>query len=439
MTSIGLLSPSGWGNLGDAGIQDAVIANLRARVPGARITGFTLNPPDTRKRHGIPAYPINGYEIIPGYGINFSNGDTAPASPVPAGEPGPATLKERLRRFPVLFGILRVINRSLSWVREPATLVLNELRHIGFALTFLEDCDLLIVSGGGQLDEEWGGPWGHPYVLAKWAFLARLQGVPMVFLSVGTCQVKTRAARTFLRYALHAAQYRSYREPDSRDRAIPLTGKGDDPVVPDLAFSLPLPERKSRPATGPRIGIFPMAYLDPRIWPTKDASRFRTYLETLSGLAAELARQGITVVWLYSDGADGRVVADVREILKTRYPGTPAGEAPDVEAVDRLLDVVRDLDIVVASRLHAVLLSYLVGTPALALSYDRKVDALMGMLAEDARCLPIDSALAAVTEATFALHRDRDGVRMRTAPLVAAFRRSLDRQLDTVLALRRSA
>ncbi len=63
----------------------------------------------------------------------------------------------------------------------------------------------------------------------------------------------------------------------------------------------------------------------------------------------------------------------------------------------------------------------------------------MGMLAEDARCLPIDSALATVTEATFALHRDRDGVRMRTAPLVAAFRRSLDQQLDTVLALRRSA
>lgn len=425
--------------MGDAAIQDAVISNLRARVPGARITGFTLNPNDTRKRHGIQAYPINGYEIIPGYGINFSDEDGTPRSPSPADAPKSASIKERLRRFPALFEALRFVNRTLSWAKDPITLVVNELRHIAFALKFLQDCDLLIVSGGGQLDEEWGGPWGHPYVLAKWAFLARLQDVPMVFLSVGTCLVQTRTARAFLRFALDQARYRSYREPDSRDRAIPLTGHDDDPVVPDLAFSLPLPERNSRHAPGARIGIFPMAYLDPRIWPTKDASRFRAYLEKLSGLAAALARKDIAVVWLYSDGADQRAVADVQQILTTNFPGAPVGEAPDVETVDRLLGIIRDLDIVVASRLHAVLLSYLVGTPALALSYDRKVDALMGMLGEDARCLPIDSTLGQVTEATLALHHDRDGVKARTAPLVAAYRRSLDWQLDTVLALRRSA
>ena len=437
MTSIGLLTPSGWGNIGDAAIQDAVIANLRARLPDLRITAFTLNPSDTRRRHGIPAFPINGFQIIPGYGINYSS-----AAGVRGGEPVAETreqesFKERLRRFPLLFGLLRFGNRSLAWARRPAAVVWRELRHVKLALGFLEDCDLLIVSGGGQLDEEWGGPWGHPYVLAKWATLARIQGVPLVFLSVGTCRVESPMARFFLRYALHQARYRSYREPDSRDRAIPLTGIPDDPVVPDLAFSLPLPNRPPDVRRSPRIGIFPMAYLDPRIWPTKDAARFRAYLRVLAALAADLTRAGIRVVWLYSDSADRPVVADVQEVLRTDHPGVDPGETPAVETVTALLEVLRGLDITVASRLHAVLLSFLVGTPALALSYDRKVDALMRMLALTDRCLPIDAESRSVLAATLALYRDGPAVRSRTAPTVTSFRRALDAQLSTVLRMRR--
>src|SRR6185437_6591129 len=55
---IGLLDHMGGGNLGDDTTQTAVMANIRSRWPGAIIYGFSMNPPDTRLRHGIASYPI---------------------------------------------------------------------------------------------------------------------------------------------------------------------------------------------------------------------------------------------------------------------------------------------------------------------------------------------------------------------------------------------
>ena len=44
---------------------------------------------------------------------------------------------------------------------------------------------MLVVAGGGQLDEEWGGSWGHPYALMKWAVLARVAGAVDSFSKCG--------------------------------------------------------------------------------------------------------------------------------------------------------------------------------------------------------------------------------------------------------------
>ena len=56
---VGLFSPMGTGNLGDASTQDAVIFNLRKRLPSIEILGFSLNAEDTASRHGIPSFPIS--------------------------------------------------------------------------------------------------------------------------------------------------------------------------------------------------------------------------------------------------------------------------------------------------------------------------------------------------------------------------------------------
>ena len=58
--SFALATPYTGGNLGDGAIMDAVISNIRRRLPDAPIYGITMHPVDTLQRHGMPSYPISG-------------------------------------------------------------------------------------------------------------------------------------------------------------------------------------------------------------------------------------------------------------------------------------------------------------------------------------------------------------------------------------------
>src|ERR1700719_489534 len=55
---IALLPPYNGGNFGDAAIQDAMIANLRLRLPDAQISGITLNSTSFLERHGAAGFPL---------------------------------------------------------------------------------------------------------------------------------------------------------------------------------------------------------------------------------------------------------------------------------------------------------------------------------------------------------------------------------------------
>src|SRR5690606_39210187 len=116
----------------------------------------------------------------------------------------------------------------------------REIEHVRGAVALLKKVDTLVVSGGGQLDDYWGGPWGHPYALAKWTLLARLMRRRVVVLSVGFGTLESRMSRLLTRIALRWAHYRSYRDEGSRRlmRAAVFRPADADPVLPDLAFSL---------------------------------------------------------------------------------------------------------------------------------------------------------------------------------------------------------
>ena len=55
---IGVFGHYGNQNLGDESIIEAVIQNIKNRVPDAKIYGFSIQPEDTRRRYNIEAFPI---------------------------------------------------------------------------------------------------------------------------------------------------------------------------------------------------------------------------------------------------------------------------------------------------------------------------------------------------------------------------------------------
>lgn len=418
---VGLLTPSGWGNLGDAAIQDATIAAIRRRHPAAEIRGFTLNPQDTLSRHGIEAEPLSGYSIVPGYRVRTDTTASAPASPTTAtGPPPPRRRSSRARR-------------SLSQADEWLYRGLCDLRYLRALRPKLASFDLVLASGGGQVDDEWGGAWGHPWTLAKWATLSRAVGVPFRVLSVGLCHLEAVSSRLLARAALRQADYLSFRDEESRLRALEMGLVERARVVPDLGFSHPgLDPRDWVAGDDNVVAVGPMVWKDPRRWACRDGGAHEDYLRRITEFVARLLGDGRRVLLLPGDTADLETARTVRQRLAAT--GAPLPEIPEIESVEQLLSALQGVGSVVASRLHLVLLAAGLGKPVLPLSYDTKVDALCEELGLLAYRLGIDSARATELGRTLEeLEGRREAVCAQLRERVEVFRERLERQYDEVL------
>lgn len=428
---IGLISPYTGSNLGNAAIISAMVANVRQRIPGVEIVGITLNPSDTRSRHGIEAIPIT---TLPR--SNYSQFISHVLNPQHRESPKPSRVREWLKRIPLLRSSVRAI-RVCSM----------ELAHIAAALGVVRKLDRVIVTGGGALDDFWGGPWGHPWSMFKWGVVSRVCRVPFMFVSVGKCQLERSLSRFFVRGALRLAEYRSYRDPGSKTGVQALIDARKDPICPDLAFSYPCPvfqapPRNAQHCKGLMVGVGPITYCDPRVSPLKDKERYTAYLARLAEVVKWLLKQGHHILFFTTDDIDVAAVDDIQALISDSSRDIDAIQIlprSSAHSVDSFLKEISRVDLTIASRLHSVILSHLNATPVLALSFDPKVDAHMNLIDQKDYCLSIDhwefeTLIARFNTLKSARQRERD--RLRSAAL--RFRRELDVQYDRILNTRGS-
>ena len=385
---VALMTPYNGGNLGDAAIQDAMIANLRLRMPGAQFCGITLDCENFVKQHGVGAFPL----LASGMAFSYRSGRDlaqqpkgADRSAVEADYPGRKVwtnpIKRALRSVP---GLVPLLKRARAWV----TAIRREIFHSFEGYRVLRTQDLLLVSGGGQLDEEYGGAWRLPYAICKWVLLARLARVPCAMVSVGVGKITLSASRTLISIALRMCLYRSFRETKSRAIAASLLPRAtNDSVVPDLAFSLPDSELPS-PIGGirtmargrPVIALSPIAYARPGSWPTPNRALHDRYVQQMAQVLSCLTRQGYFLIVVCSSlGDDESVIPDLLGRVDDEMKCSLYGQIhlPTIKTWRDLVAVLRDTDYLIASRLHGTILGFVTQTPAVAISFDPKVDWVM--------------------------------------------------------------
>jgi polysaccharide pyruvyl transferase WcaK-like protein len=351
---------------------------------------------------------------------------------------GPATGARgiRIRVGAIIRSIARLLlPKGWPWA------IRTEVQQTLGAYRLLQSTDMVILSGGGQLDGLHGGPWKHPYALAKWAVLAKLTGTRFVGLSIGFGSLDSFASRFFARLAWRLSDYRSYRDPGSKELMDQIGFRRDDPVFPDLAFSLDVSSIRVASADDrrKRVCISPMVYSDPERWPTGDVSVHSRYLSALTDVAEQLIRSDFELVLVASDGPDKHTVERLRDGLSKRIdqPLFDKIEVPVVDTVDEFLEQAARCEILIATRLHGVVLSHLVGTPALAISYDRKVEEHMRVIGQSQYCIDVadfdpDRALKRVHD----LMANAEEERLSILRKGQEFRKRLDRQYDRVLGTR---
>jgi polysaccharide pyruvyl transferase WcaK-like protein len=419
---IGLLDHMGYGNFGDAATQEALIAHIRLRVPEAQIVGFSLNPADTEMRHGIPSYSITYWHPgldRPTEAGNGTNGNLALA------------LKSFLKRIPIL-------SPSLRWVQN----LVREVRHLGRSFLRVRSLDCLVIAGGGQLCELWRGPWSHPYNVFKFSLLARLARKRLLVVNVGAGPLESRLGKTFIKWSVRLADYVSFRDVESQALVRRLDIRRETYVFPDSAYALDVSQYggSGTPKVRKRVvGINPIGFCDPRIWPRQDLAVYARYLDSLAQFVIWLSSQNYELkIFLAERSVDAYAVEDLKDRLRTGLPATDIDRicAPPIESLEDLLTEMSGFDFVITSKFHGVVFSHLLAKPVVAISYHVKIDDLMRKVGDSQYCLNIESFDSASLQRAFAeLAESSSGVGMKCRKVVATRADSLNRQFDDLFVL----
>ena len=426
--TVAVIGNYGNSNLGDEATLAAIIEQVRRRRVNPKIIALSVDPDDTRARHGVAALAAWGRRPTP--------------RPAPAAPP-----RSRLSRW-----MANALRPFTSIARGPVDLLLW-LAAVGDEAIFPLACraamsgvDLLIVGGSGQISDQFSGPWNFPYRLLVWVLAAKLAGARVGFLCVGAGSVTANLSRAFLKAALSLADHRSLRDQRSRRLVDELGVRAPSVVAADVVFDLdgasaaPVTRRPADPARVIGLNVFP--YHAPFYWPDADPAIYRAYLDSTAEFVGWLGRQRY-IVHLFPTQlrADLRVIRDLTATLEAKGIRLPATQLlhAQVTGVESLAATVAAVDLVVATRFHALVMALRAGTPVLALSSQPKTDDLMADMGLSAYRVSIDNIqLDSLTARFTELSEHAASLREQIQRRVRALRREVDECLDELLGAPRS-
>jgi polysaccharide pyruvyl transferase WcaK-like protein len=407
MKTIALFGYYGVGNLGDEAVVAALIRNIRQRQPEARIIGISLNPGDTTARHGIEALPIRRTYV-----------------------PRPITTRNRI--VARLLGVWQVLFLKLP---AEAAFTLQSLSALG-------GIDMIVVAGSGGVYDWWHGPWSHPFTHFRWALLASLRRTQMVYLSVGAGPFKTVLGKYFFRFALSHAAYRSFRDSESLHWMDVIGMTKPAHLFPDMAFDIAVRPAVKTPADASRrmrvgVNALPFFHVEWSALYDTGAMEYATYIDALAEFVDWLLRHNCEVVFFHSQIGDQFLDKDIIAALERKTTAAlwrPYVRCSAAQSFEELLDHIDTLDIVVASRFHAILFSYLLKKPVLGVSYHHKVDDLMTRMGQQQYILDIRTLSSASLIGAF--DRLAGDIREQRWPFDDAiferYRADVKRQFDTL-------
>ena len=237
-------------------------------------------------------------------------------------------------------------------------------RRLRSTLSALADCDGLILGGGSLLQDSTS--WRSLLYYAALILTARLQRKPVVLWAQGLGPLRRRRSRLLVGRLLRLVTAASWRDHQSAALAQQLAGasRGTDPVGADPVWTLPPMHWRGR--GGPIVLAWRSSSL-------LTEEGWRVLLEALAELAE---RNDRPVLWLpLHDAQDGGLLQRLQE--QALLPDRLAARSREIrlQRPEELMAQASAAGLVLAMRLHGLILAARAGAPVAALSYDPKVAA----------------------------------------------------------------
>jgi polysaccharide pyruvyl transferase CsaB len=301
---------------------------------------------------------------------------------------------------------------------------------VGSILSEIARADAIIIGGGGIFHDYWGvdprtlltrSHTGVVYYCEIGA-LARLFRVPLIIWSVGIGPLLFRDGEELVRDVLIEADVLTVRDAASIDEARRIGVMRDIPVVADAALRHPIGVARREGRT---------IVVSVRSWDKLTDGGVHAIATALDEASRRLQCEIVFAALQVAEGSleDDMAAADrvIRSLPEPQRARVVAATSPDT-----YLELAAEAHVVVAMRLHALVLAARLGVPGIALSYDPKVDAWMQSIDRSADVFGVEDLekTALADEIVHAAADDYEDVRVglerRSAAGAADFARLLD-------------
>ncbi|MFB3882549.1 MAG: polysaccharide pyruvyl transferase CsaB [Armatimonadota bacterium] len=304
-------------------------------------------------------------------------------------------------------------------------------RGLGSVRRHLPLCDAFIAGGGGLLQDVTS--WRSPLYYLAAMRLARSARRPVAFIAQSIGPLRRSWVRALARKALSQAEVVAVRDAASAAALTELGLSRPAEVTADLAFLLPPPTEAEVSAARAKAGIAdltgPVAAIALRNRPGQE----RDAKAEAVGRAAVALCQALHLRPLLIPMQPAQDTALAQAIAVSSQAGQ-AIVSPPLRARE-MLALTAGCQLVIAMRLHALILGALSRVPLVAVSYDPKVDGLMEQLALEPAADVARFDEERLAQAVRDAWENRAGISSALADRVPIMRRLALRNVELALAL----
>jgi polysaccharide pyruvyl transferase CsaB len=325
---IGIVGNYGNNNNGDEAILLGIITQLTTHfdVTTKDITVFSNNPEQTKERYGVDSYPLY-----------YKKGS-----------------------------IVKTFAETVKQSRK----IVNKL-------------DLVIIGGGGILMDLYKR---EAPLYGTYGILGKMGGAKVVVYGCGAGPLTSSVGKFFIKQLAGVADSISVRDPESKALLENVGVRKPIEIIGDPAFTLTTEKKHQLSNQITKIGVTAVPYYNIKYWPEADEAKYQAYVQGMAKNLDELVAQKNVQVTFFSTKypQDVWVTKDIYEAM-TQKQGVVVNEEHLSPA--QLIDVCGEMDVVIGTRLHSIILSLDAETPIIGVGYHHKVAHFMEMVGKGDQCL----------------------------------------------------
>lgn len=267
--------------------------------------------------------------------------------------------------------------------------------NVGQVAKAVKGADFMISGGGSLFQDQTSNKniWYYAAVIR----LARWFKKPVLVYAQGIGPVKHKKNQRLLKKLFQSVQIITVRDEHSRQALESYGVSQPIQIVPDPVLGIDPAGLQSEWLAGKQIAQKKLA-VSIRSW-----SHDQAYLKKVADALDELAAEGYAIVLVPMHGSYDEKTSKQLQKLMHR----DAHIAPSHCSINEKMAIIKESDVLLGMRLHALIFAAIGNTPFLALSYDPKID-----------------AFTSIVEQTFIGHVNDAG--WTAADIVAAVERIMD-------------